>query len=99
MLEDFVLIVWGIVRISIAKNKENITLACSIIFSMHGGVPKVHYSFLSGLHSMGNIKLFYGKYAVISPVMCDLGKTENNTYKYQNIIEDYEIAKKFFTAE
>ena len=30
--------------------------------------------------------------------MCDLGNTENDTYKYPNIIEGYEKSKKLFTG-
>ena len=44
-------------------------------------------------------KVLYGKYAVISNVMCDLGNTENSTDKSPNIIEDYETTKKLFTAD
>ena len=44
-------------------------------------------------------KGLYVKYAVISHIMCYLGKTENDTYKSPNIIEYYETEKKLFTAE
>ena len=40
----------------------------------------------------------YGKYYVISHVMCDLWNTENDTEKSPNFIEYYETAKKNFTA-
>ena len=45
------------------------------------------------------LKGFYGNDSVLSNVMCDLGKTENDIYKSPNIIEDYETANKLFTAE
>ena len=35
----------GILKTSIAKNKENITLRLSTIFYMNGYVPKVRYGF------------------------------------------------------
>ena len=41
----------------------------------------------------------YGKDDVLSHVICDLGNNDNDTYKSPNIIEDYERAKKLFTAE
>ena len=43
--------------------------------------------------------MFYGNYDVLSHVMCNLGNTENNTDKYLNIIEYYEIERKLFTAK
>ena len=36
---------------------------------------------------------------MLNHVICDLGKTDNDTDKSPNIIEDYERAKKLFTAE
>ena len=36
---------------------------------------------------------------MLSHVMCDLGRAENDTEKSPNIIEDYETANIFFTAE
>ena len=36
---------------------------------------------------------------MISHVMCEFGKTENDTDKYPNKIEDYETAKKLFTVK
>ena len=44
-------------------------------------------------------KGLYVKDGVLSHVMCDLVKTENGAYKYPNIIEYYETAKKLFTAK
>ena len=44
-------------------------------------------------------KVLCGKYAVFGHVMCDLENTENDTDKSPNIIEDYETARKLFTAE
>ena len=41
------------------------------------------------------LKDLYGKEAVLSHVMCDLGKTEKDKYKSTNIIEDYETSKIF----
>ena len=40
-------------------------------------------------------KGLYGKDAVISHIIYDLGNTENNTDKSPNIIEDYDTTKKF----
>ena len=40
-------------------------------------------------------KQLYGKDAVLSHVMCDLVKNENDTDKSPNIIEDYETANSF----
>ena len=34
-------------------------------------------------------KQLYGKDSVLSHVMCDLARTENDTEKYPNIIKDY----------
>ena len=34
-----------------------------------------------------------------SHIMCELGKTENDTEKSTNIIEDYDTAKIVFTAK
>ena len=36
---------------------------------------------------------------MLSHVMCDLGKTENDTDKPSNIIEGYETAYNFFTTD
>ena len=36
---------------------------------------------------------------MIVHVMCELGKTKNDTYKSLNIIEGYDTAKKLSTAE
>ena len=41
-------------------------------------------------------KGLYGNNYVLSHVMCDLGKTENNTDKSPNIIEGYETANIFY---
>ena len=45
------------------------------------------------------LNVLYGKYYVISHFLFDLVKTENDIEKSPNIIEDYETAKKLFTAE
>ena len=44
-------------------------------------------------------RVLYGNDAVLCHVMFDSERNENDTDKYPNIIEDYEIAKKLFTAE
>ena len=44
-------------------------------------------------------KGFYGNDVVLSNIMCDSGKTENDTDKSPNIIDNYETEKKLFTAE
>ena len=44
-------------------------------------------------------KGYFVKYSVLSHIMCDLGKTENDTYKCPNIIEDNETTDIVFTEE
>ena len=44
-------------------------------------------------------KGLYGKNDVLSPLMCDLRKTENNTTKSPNILLGYETVKKLLTSE
>ena len=44
-------------------------------------------------------KVLCGEDSVLNRVICDLGKTENDTDKYPNIIEDYETTKKILTEE
>ena len=44
-------------------------------------------------------KGLYRNYDVLSNVVCYLGNTENDIDQYPNIIEDYETAKKYFTAD
>ena len=44
-------------------------------------------------------KGFFVKDSVLSHIMCDLGKTENDTYKCPNIIEDNETTDIVFTEE
>ena len=44
-------------------------------------------------------KGLYGNDAVLGHVICYLVNNENDTEKYQNIIEDYDTAKKLFTSE
>ena len=43
--------------------------------------------------------IFHVNCDMISHVICDLGKIENDTDKSPNIIEDYETSKKLFTEE
>ena len=41
----------------------------------------------------------FGKDVFLSHDLCDLEKIVNDTYKYPNIIKDYDTAKKLFPAE
>ena len=98
-LKPFYLVVGVIVRISITKNKENITLTRSSIFSVSGNVPKARCGIFRDSMVREISKGFYGEYYMLIHVMCDLLKTENYTNKYPNIIEDYETEKKNITAK
>ena len=44
-------------------------------------------------------KVLSGNNSVLIYFMCELGKTENDRYKYPNIIDNYETANKLFTVE
>ena len=44
-------------------------------------------------------KVFHGNYFILVRVICEWVKTENESDKYPNIIEDYETSEKLFIAE
>ena len=63
---------------------------------MCGDVPKVHYGVFVRSQWYGKYQEYLcGKDAVLSHVICDLVKTENNTEKYPNTIDYYDTATIF----
>ena len=85
----------NIVRISMSKNKKSITLKRSSMSFMCGDVTIFKWKFCQESMLLAVSKGLYGKYSVLSHVICDLVKTDNDTEKSPNIIENYEIENIF----